>query len=279
MNSSRFDLYDGFSWAVPTAFKNSLATCSFNEGAILYDTSKAYSDEIWGVKNNLIGYSVQVLKSGRMSSETQNSDPESIFQSNWTKTVTICLYTHPITPTSQRTQLQITNGQLFSLLWKGEQSILDTSNVTIEPPKMTTRLVSDLSDDDGNGRGRKTISLEKLMQKLFIARDETRQQNPNLFILPFDPIFDLLIQKYLKLNTELAKEFVFKTVDIKVSEVELVRDTHFPTALLRCFIIDSDSPEKVRKVLQEILQSKSSKNTSNSSLNLSRHGKFVPSLI
>ncbi|MEI6428703.1 MAG: hypothetical protein WCO45_10020 [Pseudanabaena sp. ELA607] len=274
MNCSRSDLYDGFRWAVPTAFRNSLATCSFNEGAMLYDTPKAYSDEVWAIKNNLINYSIQVLKPANTGTELQNPDSESIFLSNWTKNITVCLYTHPITPTSERKQLQITNGQLFSLLWKGEKSVLDSSTLSIKPPKMTIKLVSDLTEREENSRVQKTIALEEVMRRVLIAGDDSQQQNPNVFIMPFDPVFDILIQKSSKLNIELANKFVFQVFDINVSEVELVRNTHFPTALLRCFIIDSDSSYEVQKVLQDILQS--SKSASISSTNLARHGKFIP---
>jgi len=115
------DFFDGFKWAVPTAFADAVSLCRFEEGDILYDTKMAYG-ESWGESRNAIEYSVQVRHPARSSGGVADAG-KGLFDSNWRSEIYIDLYknlkktnTHPV---------QSTQGRLYTALWRGDAKILD----------------------------------------------------------------------------------------------------------------------------------------------------------
>ena len=104
---------EGFSWAIPFAFIETVANCSFCQGDILYDTPKGYLQ--WDEAIKHLKYSIQVIS-------PQEKFLSSDFKTNWVKGVQLALYDWQ--NKGSKTYIDITQGRLFTLLWKGDLNIL-----------------------------------------------------------------------------------------------------------------------------------------------------------
>lgn len=118
---------DGFAWAVPTAFLDALGQCRFERGDTLYDTPKAYemrwSDALTHIKN-----SVQV-RFPEQQGGAADEQHESNFESNWFSELRLDHYGEVRHPPEQ---VVTTQGRLYTLLWRGDVSVLDA--VELDPP-------------------------------------------------------------------------------------------------------------------------------------------------
>ena len=49
------EFIEQFAWALPKAFRDAVATCSFQEGDMLYSSRRAYDDGVnWGMSQNML---------------------------------------------------------------------------------------------------------------------------------------------------------------------------------------------------------------------------------
>lgn len=113
--------FTGFEWPVPVAFSDALAACRFEKGDILYSDICAYTMP-WGEALKSLKYSLQVNYPPRSYSSTSNEDKEGIFRTNWNSTVKFELTDYTGSKPSSRI-FNVTQGELYSLLWKGNFNV------------------------------------------------------------------------------------------------------------------------------------------------------------
>ena len=122
--------YKAFKWAIPDAFSDAVNLCLFAEGDLIYDHIAAYTEE-WSSAFQKINYSIQVktaYSDALLSSESENQK----FLNNWNSEIRVDLF-HKQQRTSPG-QIHTTQGRLYTLLWKGDLSILDASTPPPQPP-------------------------------------------------------------------------------------------------------------------------------------------------
>src|SRR5690349_8100208 len=112
--------FPGFAWAVPTSFAAPLASCRFEQGDTLYDTVRGYEE--WNEALKHVHYGVQIKSPARSLGRSGNSDEEAVFADNWKSTVIFDLIDFK---TSTKQEVQTTQGQLYTMLWRGDLSVLD----------------------------------------------------------------------------------------------------------------------------------------------------------
>ncbi|MDO6564656.1 hypothetical protein Q4488_14830 [Amphritea sp. 1_MG-2023] len=110
------EFFSNFSWAVPQSFSDAVALCRFEEGDVLYDTSKAY-DGSWGEAVKQITYFLQVRYPIRATSG-EKGNVGGVFEKNWSSEVRIELYKN-----QEKVgigQITTTQGRLYTAIWKGD---------------------------------------------------------------------------------------------------------------------------------------------------------------
>ena len=109
-----------FAWAVPAAFSDAVGACQFSRGDTLYSSPIAYrewNEEFYKSAKGL--YAIKVL-----SPESKPTPPSpALFQSNWSSVAEVEVFM----PGGQEgvKRLSTTQGRIYSVLWRGDSSVLD----------------------------------------------------------------------------------------------------------------------------------------------------------
>lgn len=127
---SNIYFYKAFKWAISDAFSDAINFCSFTEGDLIYDHIAAYTEE-WSSACQKINYSVQV-KAAYSDALSSSESERQKFLNNWNSEVRIDLF-HKQKRTTPG-HIHTTQGRLYTLLWKGDLSILDASTPPPLPP-------------------------------------------------------------------------------------------------------------------------------------------------
>lgn len=138
------EFFSGFKWAVPVAFSDAVSLCRFEEGDILYDTTKAYDE--WGKASKHIEYSMQVRYPTRVTGGAGASE-SGVFTSNWKSEVRVELYKH--LEKVGVGQIETTQGRVYTALWKGDAAILKLDTEEPQIPftvQQVTRSLTETSD-------------------------------------------------------------------------------------------------------------------------------------
>lgn len=230
------EFYDGFTWALPKAFKYAIASCTFDQGDTLYNTKLAYGK--WGEVVDKIDHAIQVHSSTVNASNSTTEDVSSVFRSNWNNTVKIEFIIGG-GPYNKNRFLSTTQGRLFTLLREGNLEILNTDNENPLPPLLSDSLKTHLKDSD----------IIKVIKQHIIRKYD----KPNLVIMAYDETNDLLVGKYNSIINCLH-EFIPNVIDFSLHEFAFLKSLDFHPALsIKTIVIDSNSPEKIRDRIKEVL--------------------------
>ena len=251
------DYFDGFSWALPSAFADALALCRFEQGDVLYDTKRAYEGE-WGSAVRHIKHRVEVTFPLRGGGARSSDSEDSAFEDNWNSKVVIRFVDHRA---SSEREVTTTQGTLYSLLWSGDVAVLDGQS---SPPPLGAR---------------------HLLAKLNLVLDSLRSGNARaissgtVFLLPFDHTSKLLRSKLRTVATALealdAKCGVVAVKDLELQDA----DAFAPTTCVVWFAMSSEhKPEAITNLLKRHLHKPSKdKKTDRENFNLKTHGLLASS--
>ena len=251
------DYFDGFSWALPSAFADALALCRFEQGDMLYDTKQAYEGE-WASALRHIRHRVEVTFPLRGGSVKSSESEDSAFEDNWNSKVVVRLIDHQA---SSEREVTTTQGNLYSLLWKGDVAVLDGQSL---PPPLGAR---------------------HLLAKLNLVLDSLRSgsarkfSSGTVFLLPFDHTSKLLRSKLRTVATAL-EALDAKCGAVAVKDLELQGANAFaPTTCVVWFAMSSEhKPEAITNLLKRHLHKPSKdKKTDRENFNLKTHGLLASS--
>ncbi|PID80540.1 hypothetical protein CSB20_06995 [bacterium DOLZORAL124_64_63] len=122
MKMTDHDFFPGFAWAVPRAFADPLSACRFELGDTLYSRPEAYT-EAWDSAGSR-ARAVQVLEpvKGLGSGGGGTGAESSTLEEAWRQEVLFEL--HDLSTGTMR-QVRATQGRLYCLLWKDDETVLD----------------------------------------------------------------------------------------------------------------------------------------------------------
>ena len=277
---NKMEFISGFAWAVPKAFKDAIIRCWFEAGDTLYDTRKGY--DRWDEALKALNYSIQVKYSpssanSRITIESEKKKFDSVFKANWEKALKIEVTDYK---SGQRPKhFSTTQGRLFSFLRYGDLNLLDLNS----HPEIPIILIDEA---------------RKLLNEVvpsFKSLLTDRMEKPNMFIMPYDQLNDLIVSKFLVVYNRLKMDFEVIKHKLTPQGCNFINyNSFFPTLSFRCLAIDSGSPEKIRDIIKEKLWPTTDSNNSikavhdilrkneNSRVShfkLSEHGLFVPYII
>ena len=268
-------LFPGFAWAVPTSFSAALLDCRFEEGDVLYDSAIGY--KAWSEAETQLRYSIHVLypppsSTRKRSDEESEDEKRSVFLSNWHSSTKLVLRNWA---SGETTNIDTTQGRLYSVLWKGDLDIFDRNSTVPEPPLLIDKALAHAETVD-----------RVLQQRIQDC------EYPNRFILPFDPTNPTLVAKSRVVEAYLRSHFPVSIFDLCPTDCNIRTALRFaPTIAFRCFVVDCGRCEDVRDQIKLALwprgDSKNTtkglfdlfrqpKNVSRRSFSLSRHGLFRP---
>ncbi len=231
------EFYEGFIWAVPKAFKDAIASCSFEEGDTLYCTRDAYSGT-WGGVVDKIEHAIKVRFPSRSSNKKTTADISSVFKSNWNAAVTIEFVIGRDMDIDEKI-MHTTQGRLFTLLQTGNINILSEESKKPEIPLLIDSLKTHVSDS------RITDTINHVI--------DGKYEKPNIVIIPYDESNDTLVAKTRAIISSIH-EFKPDEIDFPLSGFDFLKKYYFhPTLAIKVIVIDSNSPEKIRDHIKEAL--------------------------
>nr|VFK66049.1 MAG: hypothetical protein BECKUNK1418G_GA0071005_107714 [Candidatus Kentron sp. UNK]VFK71699.1 MAG: hypothetical protein BECKUNK1418H_GA0071006_10794 [Candidatus Kentron sp. UNK] len=254
------EFFSGFSWAVPKAFKNAVASCSFEEGDTFYSTKAAYG--AWGEAIDRIEAALQVhLPDRTVRKEMASSSlPKTLFEKNWHGRIKVEF----IRGARYRDEyLHTTQGRLFMLLRAGDLDVLDMDHEEPEPPLFhgalkrhlgigKTRIPRDSAHAPGSTPSKKENLIEEIKQKA-IRYPGRAYENPNFIILAHNEVNNIAVGKFNAIIDSLHG-FDSEVIDLAISDLpSLQADRFHPTVSVRIIIVDSNSPEKIRGAINKAL--------------------------
>ena len=226
------EFFEGFRWAVPKAFRDALASCSFAEGDMLYSTQAAYA-EAWD--EGQVEYAIRIHAPTRKPQASESVESASMFEANWNSPVKLEFF-KGAAPFSSERFLFSSQGRLFTLLRYGDLSVLDTTSPPPPVPLLLGQLRSYLDASDVHDAVRNMI--------------QARAQKPTLALIPFDAASNQSAEKYRRLQRAI-KEFDPQELDIPFANLPGFEALDFHPALsLKGALVDSGASEKVRDVLK-----------------------------
>lgn len=217
------EFYDGFTWAVPKAFKDAIASCSFREGDTLFSSKLAYgawTDEVV----DKVDCEIQVCFPNRRTQNKAPEDKSSKFKTNWNTTVKL---EFKIDKHSHRKEkfVTTTQGRLFQLLRKGKIEILNTDTESPNIPLLINSLNPLLND--------KRIT-ESILQ---ITGNKFNKQN--LTVMTYDETSEVSVNK-LKSIRSLVSKFNYEEFNFPITEFNFLDKYDFhPVLTIKAIVIDS----------------------------------------
>lgn len=246
------EFFDGFAWALPKAFAAPLAACRFEQGDILYDTTKAYEGE-WGIARSHIGHSIEIQSPMRGGGIKSDEDQKSVFASNWSSRVEFTLRDYR---TETERHVTTTQGRLYWLLWKGNIESFEVETVRL--PASASELLGQLAET----------------AEFVCHRVPHKNRAGGVFLIPFDIAEQRFWIKARSVRDALQDFNVLSGI-IGLAEAGIQNvDTFAPTARIAWFgFADKVKPEEIEQALKTKLHKPSkNKKTDKEVFHMHRHG-------
>ena len=223
-----------FAWALPMAFREPLNACRFEQGDILYNTTKAY-EGTWADALKHLSFSLQIKSPARGSTTKIEKDADFIFSENWRQPVVLELTEYP---SKKIRSITTTQGRLYTALWKDNLSILNSEMPEPPVPLLARELLKELSLNAG-------VIFQKVPHDC---------ADPVIFLMPFDETRSILRTKRQKVASCLNQEFQMHFRLVNPEKLHLANACYYvPTLQIACFIIKTSEINKVYSCLKKAL--------------------------
>jgi len=258
MSTEANNYFPGFEWAIPSAFADALGACQFSRGDTLYSSSLAYREwnkEFYEMARGL--YAIRIL-----SPEAKPAPPSpSLFGNNWNTQAEVEVY--KIGEQEDVKRFITTQGRIYSLLWRGDRTILDPSTSVPQLPHQAAHLMKALE-------GIKSTLSKLIMGKVSDAR--------YFFALPHDVCNQLLDGKCQKLVYGLNRTHNVSVMDVSVATLPVPEASRVvPTVSLKVFVFKNDDESAIRESLKGFLYVQAADRKSNTDkFRINAHGLFSP---
>jgi hypothetical protein len=256
MTTEAYNFFPGFEWAIPSAFADALGACQFSRGDTLYSSPVAYRE--W---NEEFYESAKGLRAIKVLSPEAKPAPPSpgLFQSNWNSVAEVEVFM----PGGQNGAeiLSTTQGRIYSLLWRGDSSVLDPATSVPIIPHPAGYLLKNLNH-----------AKSTLRQLVLDQHPDARY----FFVLPYDVCSQLLDEKYRKLAYGLRQTCHASEVNIDASVLPIPEaDRLAPTVSLKTFIFTGNEEQLIQESLKELLYIRAVNTKSKKDMfRLNAHGFF-----
>jgi len=244
--------FSEFNWAVPSAFKDALSLCKFEEGDTLFDTKLAYELK-WGEAKKHIKNYIQIRYPTRANTSSKNSKFNGVFEKGWGSEVKLDLYKdHERTGVGQ---IYTTQGRLYTALWTGDMNILDTSTPEPKIPVLSKEINKQLSN---------------ATQK---AKELSNNGSP-VFLMVYDQVNPVSIEKFNKISVSLNKYLLCLPILKKPNEVNILVKNILPTIKIAFFVTKEIDNIILEELIKKVVYKPSPK-AKNPKFSIKSHGIIV----
>jgi hypothetical protein len=252
--SSSDEYLSGFKWAIPKAFAEPLSRCRFEPGDVFYDSPEGYARWAWPEPGKS-SPSTLIQVRPAASSVGSRAVESGVFDYNWQSQV-VFKTTHE--DFNWDDQITTTQGHLYTLLWKGDWGVLKVADAPRLPLTWSTL----------------PFPSESVVAKVVWPK---RMENPNVWLMPFDPTHKLASLKYGEVKKRLTEEFKVVERMFSLAELGMGDLLAVPTLGFIGFVIEEAEPSKVANALKQVLYrpGRGTKLTEDR-FRLSAHGAFLP---
>jgi len=270
------EYFSQFKWPVPFAFADALGRCQFGEGDILYPNKKARQEK-WDVQP--IGFCFQVLYPERQMSPPRE-DVSNIFQRNWGTEVRLQKYTLE-SPKSENFAkegdfISTTQGRLYTALWKGDFSFLESGTEEPTMPTINTReavkfveIAPRIVENGKIVQERETITEIEKTEKQALRKSGGK----TVFVMPYDRSNGVSLEKYLKVKHILETDLSEEPVLLTAKQAGLVDwEMYLPTLHIALFITPKLSAKALHEKVKKATYVKA-KDTKREAYDIRKHGK------
>jgi len=245
-----------FAWAVPIAFSDAVGACQFSRGDTLYSSPIAYCE--WNEEFYKLAKGLRAIKI--LSPEAKPAPPSpGLFLSNWNSQVEVEVFM----PDGQEgvKRLSTAQGRMYSMLWQGDSSVLDTTTSMPLVPHQAGYLL-------GNLNHVKSVLRQLILDQYPDAR--------YVFALPHDVCSQLLDGKYRKLAYGLKRTCHALEANIAVSALPIPEVERLaPTVSLKTFAFMEKDEKLIKESLKELLYVRATSTKSKKDMfRLNAHGFF-----
>lgn len=228
--------FPGFVWPVPAAFAGAISAFRFEPGDVLYRDAAGYAKPRRKAKKG--ARAIQVLERPAGSgagNATPEGDPRRV---NWESRVRIAVFDLATGASANR---ELTQGQLFRVLWLGEEAWLEgPSGDSVEMPHPARDLGQ---------------SLEAARDRV-VARsaDGSKARSGSRFLFVVDQSNDASRAKALTIEEGLAGLGEVERLDLTPAEAGVPEgERYHPALLIRCLTLPGQDVAGVTEVLRSRL--------------------------
>ncbi|MFK7897640.1 MAG: hypothetical protein AB8G23_17530 [Myxococcota bacterium] len=243
--ASNLDLsfFRGFSWPVPEAFSSAIAAFRFEPGDVLYDDVSGYAK--LGRRRKKGARAIQVLERPSSSGgdeDVAEGDPR---RANWESRVQIAL--HDLASGTQEI-LELTQGDLFMTVWRGEEAHLHAAAATREEPASMPLGARDLAQWLGAAGAVMRARSEGAGSKKKTSSPGSR------FLFVVDQSSDASRAKARTIEEGLEAAGSLERADLSPSEAGAeAAETFHPALMIRCLSLPGQDEASVTAILRQRL--------------------------
>lgn len=253
--------YEGFAWAVPTAFAAAVHACRFEQGDVLYSDASAYADS--KRTRHPARHAIQVLDPPRTARALSAEGEGQRFFSNWESTVHFDWFDYE---QDRSVRCEATQGQLFRCLWRGDLDALTTPTDDADERPLLLRDLLPRVEQAG-------AALADALPSA--AARSSREKFKYLFSIGLDLSSDASVAKAQAIETALATRGEVEAVSRTPVELGLEDASRFhPALVVRGYASSVASEQEFAACLREVLYAGSGEATREQAdrFQLTRHG-------
>ena len=249
------DWISGFAWPIPRAFSGAVSQCRFEQGDVLYAEPEGYRS--WGERGPA-GSLIQILDPPKTARALSSEFDGDRFSVSWTSPVTLQIYAGACERPVQKATSQ---GRLFTALWRGDLSVLESDGT--EPP---------IPGSWKELHGRLSEAIPALSARLF---EGSVEPDGLILLLAVDDSSESGRAKADAIEARLADLFTVHRVEMNATETGVRgAEVLHPALRVRGLGIQSSDPQSVESHLSGLLYGGSGQ--AGARFSLSRHGLLTP---
>ena len=245
------DFFDGFAWAVPRAFADSLEKGRFERGDVFH-ADRADHDRPWSADRAAERRTLQVRRPEQGEGGRPGRDAASVFADNWRRSAEVLLRVPG--ETTPRT-IATTQGRLYVCLWRDDVAGLETSSPEPALPLGARDLREDLD-----------AAAERLAEGI-----DAPDGGGHVFVTLYDQASSLLRRKDRDLRDVVANHPGSRVIETRVD-----RENALPTLRWMVYVLPRLDADGVAALLKPALYRPQGDRTGKTDrFDLNRHGRLV----
>ena len=252
---SDLNFFEGFAWPVPRAFTSAVTAFRFESGDVLYSDASSYLKRPRKPKKGL--RAIQVLERLANSAGSSSASEGEPRRANWESRIRVSVLD---LASGKSTEVELTQGELFVLLWRGDEAVLLAGSGEVPAMPRTARELGQ--------------SLEAARDAILLRSKPARKsRRGSRFLFVVDESSDASRAKALTIEEGLRTLGATERLDLTPAEVGVSNAAEYhPAVRIRCLTIEEKDPAAVGEILRSRLYGGGGAADAGDRFSVARHG-------